>query len=883
MTDREDAKRRWVRSTGFLAGLTLFISLIIFFHGLLPGRYIFFERDLGPYFIPPRFFWVESIKSGHFPLWNPYQFTGHPFFANPQYGVLYPLNSLFFLLPFDIAFNAIIVLHFLLGGLFTYFLLRELKTDVTGSLISGLIFMLSGYLLSVHSLLTILLSVIWTPLIMIFFRRAIANPGFKNEVLTAILVTFSFLGGGIEIVYGNFFVLLIMLISFPSSHSSPLHGVIPGEAGTQTTFLRRQETIAQESGFPRNKYGAGLVLPGMTKYIRLVSPYIKGMRSLIVVSILFLFLSAIQLLPFLELFHHSIRGKGVSYQEATIWSFAPKDVLLFFLPDAYGYWLDMKKYWVNQCWFKTLYTGGLPFILSLIFFLTPHPRPLPQCGEGNKNNFPFSPVGESEAEGRGKKFFLFLMLFSLFLSFGKYNPLYPYLFKYLPFLNGIRYPVKFLSIFIIVLSITAGLGFQRLTEFSKEAEKKRFKNLLIIFSLVFGLFLLFLVVNHKGVEEFLKLRGIDLPDFNRLSVNLHHAKRFLFYLTLFFLLLRVGHEVKWKWWTKVLLVFFLTADLFGNMGFYGKVKTQDYFKKTETVEIISSDKDRFRIFSTPKTISFDIPILIANASSLNIFKEKHFPAPNLLYRLYDIWGVDVVRLKRVDDLYIAFVNSPSISATNLVDLYGIKYVISVTLLEKEPRFELIYSRLEGLEGKKEDLLKENTVKLYRVRYPFPRAWLVKNFKVMDDDAVLSRMISKEFHPGDEVLLEEEPIQFRNAKLGVENPKSETRNPKPSKRLVGKVEFTSETNNELCLRVEAKEDAILVLSDTYYTGWKVFVSGAREKIYRANYNFRAVPLKAGEREVRFVYDPLSFKIGELVSIFTLVGIGVYFAKRKRHVT
>jgi hypothetical protein len=612
------------------------------------------------------------------------------------------------------------------------------------------------------------------------------------------------LGGGIEVVYGNFFLLLFMVI-FP---------LLPGERS-------------------------------IWKRIWL------GVRSLLLVSIIFLFLSAVQLIPFVELFHHSIRGKGISYQEATLWSFTPKDVLLFFLPDAYGYFLDMKKYWINQCWFKTLYTGGLPFILAFIFFTLPPTHPSP-------------PVGEGEGGGKGRKLFFSLMVFSLFLSLGQYNPLYPYIFKYLPFLNGIRYPVKFLYIFILILAISAGLGFQRITEFSKDSENKKLKRVLIIFSLAFGLFLLFLVLGHKEIEHFLKSRGIDFPDFNPLPVNLHHAKRFLFYLTLFFLLLRIGHEVKWKWWAKVLLIFFLTADLFGNMGFYGKEKTLDYYKKTKVLEVIASDRENFRIFLTAKTISPDTPILIAGASRLDIFKEKYVPSLNLLYQLHDIWGIDVIRLKRVDDLYIAFINTPSVSATNLVDLYGVKYVISVTPIEKDRRYELIYSRLEGLEGKKEDLLKENTIKLYKVWNPFPRAWLVKKFRVLENHEVLSRMLTKEFRPDHEVLLEEEPISFSPGQKGDR----------------GEVKFISESNNELHLRVKAKEDKILVLSDTYYPGWKVFVDGRREKIYRANYNFRAVPLKAGEHEVRFIYDPASFKIGALISIFTSVGIVVYFVKRRR---
>jgi Bacterial membrane protein YfhO len=825
-------KIRWVRSTDVLAGLALFFISFLFFVDLFEGRFLLTERDLGPYFIPPRFFWVESIKQGVFPLWNPYQFCGHPFFANPQHAVLYPFNGLFFILPFDVAFNTVIILHFFLGGFFTYLFLRDLKVNPSGALISGLIFMLSGYLLSVHSLLTTLLSSVWTPLIMMFFGRAINQKSFKNEILTAIFITLSFLGGGIEIVYGNFFVLLFMVI-FTSPTVS--HSSVKEEVG---------EPLSGLPGFGRPQRAAP-------------TGFFNRVRSLLIVSLLFLFLSAIQLFPFVELFHHSIRGNGISYQEATIWSFAPKDILLFFLPDAYGYFLDMKRYWVSQCWLKTLYTGGLPFILSIIFFIF----------------------------GKGRKLFFSLMFFSLFLSLGHYNPLYPFVFKYVPFFNGIRYPVKFLDIFILTLSLTAGLGFHRLTELLKEGEHQRYKNLFFILSLLCGFLLLCLVLGHKEIDYFLKGRGINFPQFNYLSVNLFHAKRFFFYLALFFLMIRIGNEVKWKSWARVLFIFFLITDLFGNMGFYGKERTMDYFQKTKIMEKISSDHGDFRIFSTGKTISLDTPVLITGASPLDIFKEKHLPSMNLLYQLHDIWGIDVIRTKRVDDLYKAFTGAPSISATHLVDLYGIKYIISVTPLDEDPRFELVYARIEGLAGRKEDLLKENTIKLYKNRSPFPEAWLVKDFKVMASKVILSMMTQKEFHPEREVLLEEEPKWInppsnpptppllkggkggitKGGLGGLKGPLSDTQN---------KVEFISESNNRLHLQVKASENVMLVLSDTYYPGWKVFVDGSPEKIYRANYTFRAVPLHAGVHQVKFVYDPMSFKVGAGVSFLGILGCIVY---------
>ena len=148
----------------------------------------------------------------------------------------------------------------------------------------------------------------------------------------------------------------------------------------------------------------------------------------------------------------------------------------------------------------------------------------------------------------------------------------------------------------------------------------------------------------------------------------------------------------------------------------------------------------------------DTTILVASTNALDALKERHLPSMNLLYKLHNLWGIDVIRVKRTDDLYKTFIGAPSISATSLIDLYGVKYVISVIPIEENPRFESIYSRIEGLQGKKEDLLKKNTIKLYRNRTPILRGWMVKDFKVMDSKAMLSRMTSKDFHPDKEVWL-----------------------------------------------------------------------------------------------------------------------------------
>jgi len=48
-------------------------------------------------------------------------------------------------------------------------------------------------------------------------------------------------------------------------------------------------------------------------------------------------------------------------------------------------------------------------------------------------------------------------------------------------------------------------------------------------------------------------------------------------------------------------------------------------------------------------------------------------------------------------------------------------------------------------------------------------------------------------------------------------------------------------------------------------------------------FRGVKLAPGKQRVRFVYDPLSFKLGGLISLLTLAGIilgGIYYSRKKQ---
>ena len=46
----------------------------------------------------------------------------------------------------------------------------------------------------------------------------------------------------------------------------------------------------------------------------------------------------------------------------------------------------------------------------------------------------------------------------LIFALGRYTPIYPFLYKHLPFFDTLRYPAKFLFLFVFFLCVSVGLG-----------------------------------------------------------------------------------------------------------------------------------------------------------------------------------------------------------------------------------------------------------------------------------------------------------------------------------------------------------------------------------------------------------------------------------------
>src|ERR671932_976025 len=94
--------------------------------------------DAATQYYPWYYFLGESLWSGQIPAWNPYQFSGTPFAADPLSGWSYlPAMVLFSLLPLVGAVKGFMFLHLLLAGLFAYALGRVLGISILGAFVAA--------------------------------------------------------------------------------------------------------------------------------------------------------------------------------------------------------------------------------------------------------------------------------------------------------------------------------------------------------------------------------------------------------------------------------------------------------------------------------------------------------------------------------------------------------------------------------------------------------------------------------------------------------------------------------------------------------------------------------------------------------------------------
>lgn len=86
----------------------------------------------------------------------------------------------------------------------------------------------------------------------------------------------------------------------------------------------------------------------------------------------------------------------------------------------------------------------------------------------------------------------------------------------------------------------------------------------------------------------------------------------------------------------------------------------------------------------------------------------------------------------------------------------------------------------------------------------------------------------------------------------------------------KIILASYKANELIYNYTASGERMLVFSEIFYpAGWKCYIDGTESRYFRTNYVLRGMVVPGGEHEIRFSFEPASYKTGNRVSLASSV--------------
>jgi hypothetical protein len=447
------------------------------------------------------------------------------------------------------------------------------------------------------------------------------------------------------------------------------------------------------------------------------------------------------------------------------------------------------------------------------------------------------------------------------LVFG--TPLYALLYYGLPGVRQLHTPFRWIFPYTLSVAVLAGLGADQIAY--KRGQLSPVKGFLLpalglgaLFAGLFGLVALLISLFFPDVviplAEKVMLSLAKAPyafSDGRMFFSYEFRNFFIFFLMLFIggAILCTSHWLGGKKAWKPLVFFFIVLDLFVfGYGFNPAAEPKLLDFVPPVVDFLRSDEELYRI------TSFDTQ------------SKKPFPANvGMFYNLSDVRGYDSIIPKQYADFMglieeqtelqfnrIARIRSPESLDSPLLDLLNVKYVLTLEEIAN-PNYTLVY---------------DEEIKVYRNEDYLPRAFLVYEAIVVEPGEVGEKMRGLDLR--DYVVLE-----YSEGSKGARERGS---------RGAGEVIISSYTPNEVFVEVTAPYTGFLVLTDSFFPGWRAYARAEGDKeerelhIYRAYGNFRAVELGPGKHVVRFKYSPMSFKLGLFISFIAGVVVILLVGQR-----
>ena len=552
---------------------------------------------------------------------------------------------------------------------------------------------------------------------------------------------------------------------------------------------------------------------------------------LLATNLLVVGLAMVQILPTAELFLESRALDTISYQQSAAFSFHPLRLLnLFFLDKEVDYGAVRGL--------KLFFSSEVPLIISLYI---------------GTIALPAIYLWFAQSSLKEKTVLLGLMMTILVIAMGEHTPLYPFLFHHVAFFRVIRYPEKIFFLNYVLFLYILLTGLFRSMESDRSLPKNSFPILMLIWTLVFLLYL-FLRFHTAPLVRFIAQTTqapiFSMPTVDKTFSALVHLEIFIA-LTLgtIILLYFCKRSAASASFFKGLLVLLVFVDLSSAHRPYHYLLEPGFVYNSPKI-LSAPDADHNRLFHYPEQ-----PDL--HPTQYSFFEKKPsfaqsqvllfanlFPTTGVFYGFDYVQDLDSLK-RRPYVVFLAFAERLSPEGQyRLLGSLNVKYLSSFHPLP-ETGIALLHH------------FPENSSWLYGMNRVVPRVYLVSRASSeIDPVKVLARLASRGFDPREEVILER-PMPFPGGG-----------------HFDARAKILHYGSRNVKIEASLSRAGVLVLADSFYPGWRVFVDGKEQEVLRANLFFRAVALSAGEHLVEFRYQPLSFAIGLSISLLTFCGMIVW---------
>lgn len=904
----------------FFDGLLLFFLMTFFFmRWIFQERYMLFTSDVIQDFVMHHFV-SFAFSQKEIPIWDPYFTWAIVGYLNS--GIFYPLNIIMDLIQTlklnNLNFGYLLMegnafFHYFLASFFMYLMCRNFSLSRLPSIIAGIVFAYSGYMVKEYVHLAYLQGAVWLPLVFMFFYKAVFEK--KNYIiLSAIFFAISLLAGQTQ--PGIYYLFaLIMLVAY------------------SIFYLYERDKILN------------------------LKPAI--------LFIIFIFVSfglfAIQFFPTNEYAKYTSRQE---FTQEDVVAFSAKPLYAIVHPFIPTFWGSMSsKFWsgtdfnnmpliapAKTLWLDSLFEG-LPNEMN--FYVGLFPIFL----------LPFSFFSERKFI---RNLFLIIFLFAFILmlsrSFAVIGQLFYDLVK-----GAARVPVRASFLWSFSLALLAALGIEVILE-KGEKLKFVFQKIVKIYFLILGFLslfvlplLIFLMLVNAGSE---KMVYFYFPFVDTFAL-------FLIYFFIYSLLLCLLIRSQEKNLLLGLIVLIFLIDLFSYhaknsyiIPSEGSPETLLRKKAEPEILYLKNDQDFFRVnglgfgayannlfslgygavgnagfalrpvlelfraipdYGSPVYDLLNVKYFYTKDGKLNDFKSSvrsssylsGFNAYNAFDKIEDTeWVVDPVSLKEENQWIMVYFRQPEIvtrmeilgrgndrdkeikefelsfsdRTSQKVNLpikkswkaISIKPVKTDWIKFNVTGFDLSFGKNEyfGLreinlinpEGKNIEVgsqkFQKITNNLYQNKKVFPRVFITSNHRSFENREEMFKAILNDATGED---------MRRNVYLYEEPQKKYLSNSNPS----GQKEAVIKEYKLKSVTVETNSDSngFLVLADMWFPGWNAYLDGEKVHLYSAYQILRAIEIPKGRHTVVFQYEPFSFKLGAGITMVTIILLSLYFLFQK----